>query len=423
MRIEQIILFEQDDAEWLYPFSIMHCSWEMRCGALRLFEKVQKQFPDSKILFSSTRKKHLLSFLKRIGCADQKIKRKNTLALFSHVLPDDTLWSRISDKFAKMNDDSDKATIFVGSGLPFAIYLPSSEMINPQNSDIDFFPKFITDFGDRFDKIDIGEINIIRYLWDAIFYNAEAIKDDSRFFEFNDSSDYFKDKSIHYIHSKSISIGKNVSIAPTVVIDAKDGPVIIGNNVKIMPQATIFGPCFIGDNSVIKVGAKIYEDTSIGEVCKVGGEVESTIIHSFSNKQHDGFLGHSYICEWVNLGADTNNSDLKNTYGDISVFLRDKQVDTGRMFMGLLCGDHSKSAINTAFNTGTVAGICGIFVHEGFLANNIPSFAWTGRKNSPIYKFDKAIEVAQKVVSRRNKELLPEEIELMKIEYEKISQK
>jgi len=423
MRIEQIILFEQDDAEWLYPFSIMHCSWEMRCGALRLFEKVQKQFPDSKILFSSTRKKHLLSFLKRIGCADQKIKRKNTLALFSHVLPDDTLWSRISDKFAKMNDDSDKATIFVGSGLPFAIYLPSSEMINPQNSDIDFFPKFITDFGDRFDKIDIGEINIIRYLWDAIFYNAEAIKDDSRFFEFNDSSDYFKDKSIHYIHSKSISIVKNVSIAPTVVIDAKDGPVIIGNNVKIMPQATIFGPCFIGDNSVIKVGAKIYEDTSIGEVCKVGGEVESTIIHSFSNKQHDGFLGHSYICEWVNLGADTNNSDLKNTYGDISVFLRDKQVDTGRMFMGLLCGDHSKSAINTAFNTGTVAGICGIFVHEGFLANNIPSFAWTGRKNSPIYKFDKAIEVAQKVVSRRNKELLPEEIELMKIEYEKISQK
>jgi UDP-N-acetylglucosamine diphosphorylase/glucosamine-1-phosphate N-acetyltransferase len=420
MKIEQIILFEQDDAEWLYPFSIMHCSWEMRSGALKLYEKVQKQFPDVNLIFTSTRKKHLASFLKRFDVAEQKVEKKNTLALFSQILPDESLWDRMAEEHSKVNPNEDKAAIFVGNGLPFAIYLPAHDIINPQHSDMDFFPRFITDFGDRFDRINIGEIKIIKYLWDAIFFNADGIKDDARFFDFNENSEHFKSNTSYFVNKKQISIGNNVKISPSVVIDADDGPVIIGNNVKVMPQATIIGPCFIGDNSVIKVGAKIYEDTSIGEVCKVGGEVEATIIHSYSNKQHDGFLGHSYICEWVNLGADTNNSDLKNTYGDISVFLRDQEIDTGRMFMGLLCGDHSKSAINTAFNTGTVAGICGIFVHEGFLARNIPSFAWTGRKNSPVYKLDKALEVAKKVMSRRNKELMPEEIELMQMEYEKI---
>jgi UDP-N-acetylglucosamine diphosphorylase / glucose-1-phosphate thymidylyltransferase / UDP-N-acetylgalactosamine diphosphorylase / glucosamine-1-phosphate N-acetyltransferase / galactosamine-1-phosphate N-acetyltransferase len=420
MKIEQIILFEQDDAEWLYPFSVMHCSWEIRCGCLKLFEKVQMDFPDCNVLYSSTRKKHLASFLKRYGIDEQKVEKKNTLSFFAHIIPDKELWYKMQEKYNDLFQDQEKAVIFVGSGLPFACFIPSSEMINPQDSDIDFFPKFITDFGNRFDRIDVGEINIIRYLWDAIFLNSKAIRDDARFYKFDESSKYFTDPNSYFVNPGDISIGGNVKISPSVVIDAQEGPVIIGNNVKIMPQATIIGPCFIGDNSVVKIGAKIYEDTSIGEVCKVGGEIESTIIHAYSNKQHDGFLGHSYIGEWVNLGADTNNSDLKNTYGDISVFIRDKEINTGSMFMGLLCGDHSKSAINTAFNTGTVAGICGIFVHEGFLARNIPSYAWTGRKNSPIYKIDKAIEVAKKVMSRRNKQLLPEEIELMKLEYERV---
>ena len=421
MRIDQILLFEQDDADWLYPFSIMHCSWELRCGALRLFEKIEKQSPEAHILYSSTRKKHLSSFLKRYGIEHQKVEKKNTLSIFSHVLPDRTLWDKIFAEYKKEFGNDDKPVIFVGSSLPFACYMPASEMINPKDSDIDFFPKFITDFGERFEKIDIGKINILRYLWDAIDHNPQAINDDAVFFDFNVDQHHFNKSNAYCIDHDNVSMGKNVKLAPSVVIDASDGPVILGDNVKIMPQATIIGPCYIGNNSVVKVGAKIYEDTSIREVCKVGGEVEATIIHAYSNKQHDGFLGHSYICEWVNLGADTNNSDLKNTYGNISVSLRDKEIDTGKMFMGLLCGDHSKSAINTAFNTGTVAGICGIFVHEGFLSKNIPSFAWTGRKNSPIYKFNKAIEVARKVMSRRNKELLPEEIELMKMEYERSS--
>ena len=121
---------------------------------------------------------------------------------------------------------------------------------------------------------------------------------------------------------------------------------------------------------------KIYGKTSIGETCKIGGEVENSIVHAYSNKQHDGYLGHSYLCEWVNLGADTNTSDLKNTYGEIKVNLENKEINTHRIFLGLLCGDHTKAGINTMFTTGTVAGIAGILVNEWFLPNTIPSFSW-----------------------------------------------
>ncbi|MBI5464961.1 MAG: hypothetical protein HY966_08425, partial [Ignavibacteriales bacterium] len=158
-------------------------------------------------------------------------------------------------------------------------------------------------------------------------------------------------KSVHLLKKKDIHIGEGTVIKPGVVIDAEEGPVFIGKNVKVFPQATIIGPCYIGDNSVIKVGAQIYEDTSIGPMCKVGGEVEAMIMQSHSNKQHAGFIGHAFLGSWVNLGADTNNSDLKNNYGSVKVMVNGKSIDTGSQFVGLTMGDHSKSSINSMFNT------------------------------------------------------------------------
>ncbi|MDP2365630.1 MAG: transferase, partial [Ignavibacteria bacterium] len=169
----------------------------------------------------------------------------------------------------------------------------------------------------------------------------------------------------------------------------------------LYPNAVIEGPCFIGESSKIKSGAAIYENVSIGKVCKVGGEVEQSIFMDYSNKQHAGFIGHSYIGSWVNLGADTNNSDLKNNYSKIKVKLSSKEVDTGSQFIGLMIGDHSKSAINTMFNTGTVVGFsCNIFA-AGFPEKYIPSFTWGGDDLSTVYDIKKAIETAIVVTSRR----------------------
>jgi UDP-N-acetylglucosamine diphosphorylase/glucosamine-1-phosphate N-acetyltransferase len=190
------------------------------------------------------------------------------------------------------------------------------------------------------------------------------------------------------------------------VLDAENGPIYIGKNVKILPNAVIEGPAYVGDGSLIKVSAKIYENTSIGPVCKVGGEVEASIIHAFSNKQHEGFIGHSYLGTWVNIGADTNNSDLKNDYGNVKVYVDGELIDSGSMFVGLIMGDHSKSGINLMFNTGTVVGVsCNIY-GSGLPPKFVPSFSWGGAQDGFVtYRIDKAIEVARRVMARRNVQL------------------
>ena len=189
------------------------------------------------------------------------------------------------------------------------------------------------------------------------------------------------------------------------MLDAEKGPIVIGANVRIFPNAVIEGPAFVGGGSLIKIGAKIYENTSIGPMCKVGGEVEGSILHGFANKQHDGFLGHAYLCPWVNLGADTNNSDLKNNYGSVRVTINGTEVDSGSLFVGVIMGDHAKSAINTMFNTGTVVGVGSNVFGAGFPPKYIPAFSWGGAEGIETYAIDKCIDVARKVMLRRNQTL------------------
>jgi UDP-N-acetylglucosamine diphosphorylase/glucosamine-1-phosphate N-acetyltransferase len=196
-------------------------------------------------------------------------------------------------------------------------------------------------------------------------------------------------------------------------LDASKGPIYIGKNAHIMSHAVVQGPSFIGEGSIIKMHAAIYHNTSIGEVCKVGGEVEESIIHSYSNKQHEGFLGHAYLGSWVNIGASTNNSDLKNNYANVDVYINGKHIDSGSQFVGLIMGDHSKTAINTMFNTGTVVGVsCNIF-GAGFPAKYIPSFTWGGSDFLRTYHITKSLEVAKIVMKRRGIELSETEEKLL----------
>ena len=177
-------------------------------------------------------------------------------------------------------------------------------------------------------------------------------------------------------------IGNETVIKPGVVIDASNGPVYIGKDVEVNANSVIEGPVCIGDNSLVKSFAAIKENVSTGKVCKLGGEIEDSVIMPYSNKQHSGFLGHAYLGSWVNLGADTNCSDLKNNYSSIKVNLNGKHIDTGHRFLGLIMGDHSKTGINTMFNTGTITGFsCNIF-GSGFPDKFIPSFTWGGAENT-----------------------------------------
>jgi UDP-N-acetylglucosamine diphosphorylase/glucosamine-1-phosphate N-acetyltransferase len=187
------------------------------------------------------------------------------------------------------------------------------------------------------------------------------------------------------------------------ILNAAAGPIYIGKDAEIMEGSIVRGPFSLGEHSTLKMGAKVYGDTTIGPHCKVGGEVTNSVIFGYSNKAHDGYLGNSVIGEWCNLGADSNNSNLKNNYAEVKVWHYEKQkfVSTGLTFCGLIMGDHSKCGINTMFNTGTVVGVSANIFGAGFPRNFVADFSWGGASGFTTYKLETAFETADLVFKRR----------------------
>jgi UDP-N-acetylglucosamine diphosphorylase/glucosamine-1-phosphate N-acetyltransferase len=204
-------------------------------------------------------------------------------------------------------------------------------------------------------------------------------------------------------------------------LNVKDGPIYIGRDAEIMEGCHIRGPFALGDHAGLKMAAKIYGGTTVGPHCRVGGEVSNGVFFGYSNKGHDGFVGNSVIGEWCNLGADTNTSNLKNNYGNVDVwnYGEGKYVSTGLQFHGLVMGDHSKSSINTMFNTGTVVGVAANIFDSGFPDKFIPSFTWGGAGGLETFRFDKALEVAVRMMERRHVDLTQADIDILKVVFEK----
>jgi UDP-N-acetylglucosamine diphosphorylase/glucosamine-1-phosphate N-acetyltransferase len=210
--------------------------------------------------------------------------------------------------------------------------------------------------------------------------------------------------SVVGIRPEHVHLGTGASVRPGAILDAEDGPILIDDDATVHERAVLKGPCYVGPKSQIKVGADI-AGAAFGYYCKVGGEVHDTVIHSLSNKSHPGFLGHAYLGRWCNLGADTNNSNLKNDYGEVSAYSPADAdfVDTGRQFAGLFMGDHSKCGINTMFNTGTVVGTCCNLFGGDFPPRYVPPFSWGGpTAGFNTYRLDKALSVAERVMARRD---------------------
>ncbi|MBK7384767.1 MAG: glucose-1-phosphate thymidylyltransferase [Flavobacteriales bacterium] len=190
-------------------------------------------------------------------------------------------------------------------------------------------------------------------------------------------------------------------------LNTRGGPIYIGRNAEVMEGSLIRGPFALGDHAQVKMGAKIYGPSSFGPECRVGGEVNNSVLLGFSNKGHDGFLGNSVLGEWCNLGADTNNSNLKNTYGNVKVFSYASgfDEDSGLQFCGLIMGDHAKSGINTMFNTGTVVGVAANVFGGGFQPKHIPGFSWGGVEGIVVHDVERALRTARLVMERRHVQL------------------
>ncbi len=241
----------------------------------------------------------------------------------------------------------------------------------------------------------------INFSWDIFSKNELALIDDFRLLT-------GERKSIKISNTNTVISPENIfieegAIVECAILNASGGYIYIGKNAEIMEGAMIRGPFALCEHSQVKMGAKIYGATTVGPFCKVGGEISNSVIFGFTNKAHDGFLGNSVLGEWCNLGADSNNSNLKNNYSKIKVwnYMKETYINTGLQFCGLIMGDHSKCSINTMFNTGTVVGVSANIFGNGFPPKFVPSFAWGGSEGFITYRLEDALEVAQRVYERR----------------------
>lgn len=266
----------------------------------------------------------------------------------------------------------------------------------------------------KVEAINLADLRLLRYPWEIIDINAEMIREDFEAYKGRPSEGEVDDRAAIYGDRRMVFIGKGSFIEAYTTLDAREGPIFIGNNSYIQTLTRITGPTYIGDNTII-FGAQIREGCSIGNVCRVGGEVEETVIQSFSNKRHVGFIGHSYIGEWVNMGAGTENSDLKNTYGEVKVTIGGRKINTGRIFIGCFIGDHVKTSIGAHIFTGKKIGLCSSII--GFITDDVPSFTiWAKSLGAPPTELllESAIETQRRMFARRKVQQTKEDRELLR---------
>lgn len=240
---------------------------------------------------------------------------------------------------------------------------------------------------------------------DIFTFNDQEIKADFELITKNRVSQVISETN-KVISPENIFIEEGAQVE-CAILNASEGPIYIGKNAKIMEGSIVRGSFALCEGAVIKMGAKIYGQTTIGPYSKVGGEVGNSVILGYSNKGHDGYLGNSVLGEWCNLGADTNTSNLKNNYSEVRLwnYQENSFKKTGLQFCGLIMGDHSKCGINSMFNTGTVVGVSANIFGGGYPRNFVPSFAWGGHSGFSTYKLEKSLEVAEVVMKRRSVEL------------------
>lgn len=366
-----VILFCDQEHEDLFPLTFMKPAGELRMGILSFRERWEKLLKAEVSNLSPDYLKLLFPI----------VEKDNNLFLNPCYLPDLDYVDFLKNlKFGEAVTYNDKLIAFQGSSK---------------------------DFNEKNWKLKVWKENLIHIKrpYDLFSYNHLALEFDFELLTHNRKSQTISSTN-GIIGEDRIFLEEGAKVE-FAVLNASDGPIYIGKNAEICEGSLVRGGLALCESAKLNMGAKVYGATSIGPHCKVGGEVNNSILMGYSNKGHDGFLGNSVIGEWCNLGADTNNSNLKNNYGDVKIwnYRLKRREATGLQFCGLMMGDHAKSAINTQFNTGTVVGPFANIFHAGFPPTNIEKFSWGGRADDPKFKLEAAYEVAEKMMNRRNHNL------------------
>jgi len=370
------------------------------------------------ILFDGAYRDNLLPFTYTRPVADIRIGIMTIREKWEFLLRATTTTvteAYLTDKWPMV--EAEKNTFILGSVLPTQKLVPLVKNLEIGEAIYleDELIAFCTQEGEEPDLANYKAINysdeliIVKHTWDIFKNNGEAITlDFDSITEEKISQNLSQTNTVIGKYPVFLEEGATVECA---IFNTEKGPIYIGKEATVMEGSIIRGPFALCEYATVKMGAKIYEATTVGPHSKVGGEVGNSVIFGYSNKGHDGYLGNSVLGEWCNLGADTNTSNLKNNYAEVRLWDYEAQsfARTGQQFCGLMMGDHSKSGINTMFNTGTVVGVSANIFGGGFPRNFIPSFSWGGSAGFVTYKTNKAFEVATKVMERRSIEFSSQE--------------
>jgi UDP-N-acetylglucosamine diphosphorylase / glucose-1-phosphate thymidylyltransferase / UDP-N-acetylgalactosamine diphosphorylase / glucosamine-1-phosphate N-acetyltransferase / galactosamine-1-phosphate N-acetyltransferase len=407
-----LCLFEDASTEHLRPLVDLRPAYDVRTGIRTNLERAVELFPDDGLVL------HMREMLE--GAALDRYDRPvNRIAQGVDVLfVNGRLLLKPSDLLEAIQDlrHARQAGSLVAEDTVLAAYWPSFDgELHGDYLSADFFSGL--------PSTAIEDAVLIDRVWNVLDYLHEMIEIDftriTRGYNILERPDADMHRTAILANEARIFVGRRARILPGAVLHAETGPIYIDDDAIVMEHSVLRGPLYLGPHSQAKVNAQI-DGSSFGPWVKIGGEVHDVVVHSYSNKAHTGFLGDAYIGQWCNFGAGSNNSNLKNDYGETSLLnLATQEYEkTGRQFLGLFMGDHSKCAIGTHFNTASVIGTYSNLFGEGFQPRCVGSFEWGGQASGfERYRIDKALEVARAVMKRRDITLTEAEEALLRTEY------
>jgi len=369
---------EPSQIENLYPLTITRPATDLRCGILTIAEKWMRDLGIEKEHTGFLTREHLNHPQSRFNAVRTTESSSTIIQIHGAIIPNPMLVSQA--KGLKPGEALSHNNEIIVS----CITTESSEISNTIN------------YTDSFDSID-------RPYHIFALNGKEIIQDFARITGGRSSSNLSSSNRAFGIHPIFIEEGAKVECA---TLNSNDGPIYIGKNAEIMEGSLVRGPFAMCEGAVLKMGTKVYSSTTLGPYCVAGGEISNVVFWGYSNKGHDGFLGNAVLGEWCNIGADTNASNLKNTYDEVKVwnYSSGRFEKSGQQFCGLIMGDHSKCGINTMFNTGTVVGVgCNLF-GAGFPRQFVPDFSWGGAQGFVTHKLDAVHKTAALVLPRRKRE-------------------
>lgn len=387
----KVCLFEDEKFDLLYPLTLTRASFELRCGSMTLVERIRRFNPGIEASFFL--RDYLEPVLReRLGNAVvnslEDLGRDDVILVNGRWLPE----------HGRLPIEGDET---VATCRGDVVYVRAKrETVRKSLSDS--LQKTIENLRSEL-SVEEVEARMVEYPWHLVQYNHELLKEDFEAYWSKREGVKAMGEMVSVVGDKSLlHVSRGAAIHPFVVLDTSSGPIMVDDGARIYPFSRIEGPCYIGRDTWI-VRGNIREETSIGPVCRVGGEVEASIIQGYSNKYHTGFLGHAYVGEWVNIGALTTNSDLKNDYSTVDVYVKGRLMDTGDLKVGSFIGDHSKFGIGCLLNTGTVVGAACVMLGGEVIPKYIPSFCWyaDGRLRRGA-GFRRTVEAERRVMSRRS---------------------